>query len=304
MITEANYWSGKDGGETVMGEHVKKAIGQREYRASLTEERLSELIENGTIQIASEGRTVGQINGLAIFSIGEHSFGKPSRITARVSLGRGQVINVERETRMSGRIHDKGFMILTGYLQGKYGGDKPLSLPASISFEQTYSEVDGDSASSTELYTLLSALSGLPIEQGIAVTGSVNQAGDVQAIGGATRKIEGFYDVCKAKGLNGSQGVMVPKTNLRNLMLKDEVVDAVREGRFTIYAVSTIDEGIEVLTGAPAGEAGENGTYPEGSVHYLVEEHLREMGKKAREFGKSQENDNGAAPAAEDQEKK
>ena len=264
MITEANYWATNDDSPIVMGYHVEKAIEQHQYRASLTEDRLRELIEAGTIHIATEGRAVGQVNGLAVFFIGGYAFGKPSRITARVSLGRGQVVNVERETRMSGRIHDKGFMILTGYLQGKYGQDKPLSLHASIGFEQTYSEVDGDSASSTELYTLLSELSRLPIDQGIAVTGSVNQSGDVQAIGGATYKIEGFYDVCKVKGLTGSQGVMIPKDNLRNLVLKEEEVEAVRTGQFNIYAVSSIDEGLEVLTGAPAGEYQEDGMYPEG----------------------------------------
>ena len=293
VMTEANYWAGKAESPTVMGEHVTKAIDQREYRASLTEERLQELIEVGTIHISTEGKTVGQVNGLAIYSIGEHSFGKPSRITARVSLGRGQVINVERETRMSGRIHDKGFMTLTGYIQGKYGRERPLSLSASIGFEQTYSEVDGDSASSTELYALLSELSDLPIDQGIAVTGSVNQAGEVQAIGGATRKIEGFFEVCKARGLNGSNGVMIPKDNVRNLVLKEEVIDAARNGKFHIYAVSTIDEGIEVLTGSPAGELQEDGTYAEGTVHQLVEKRLEDMAQKAREFGRSDAEDNG-----------
>ena len=210
------------------------------YRSSLTEDRLREQIEADIIQIGTEGQVAGQVNGLAIFTVGNHTFGKPSRITARVSLGRGQVINVERETRMSGKIHDKGFMILTGYLQGKYGQDIPLSLSASVGFEQTYNEVDGDSASSTELYALLSEISALPIDQAIAVTGSVNQAGDVQAIGGATHKIEGFYDVCKAKGLTGKQGVIIPKHNLRNLVLKEEVIEAVEAGGFHLYAVSTI----------------------------------------------------------------
>ena len=284
IITEANYWAGKNGSEITMAGHVIKATEHRQYRASLTEERLRELIESGTIRIATEGEVVGQINGLAIYSIGDHSFGKPSRVTARASLGRGQVVNVERETQMSGKIHDKGFMILTGYLQGKYGKDRPLSLSASIGFEQTYSEVDGDSASSTELYALLSELSGLAINQGIAVTGSVNQAGDVQAIGGATPKIEGFYEVCKAKGLSGSQGVMIPKDNLRNLVLKDELVEAAEGGRFHIYAVSTIDEGIEVLTGVPAGDLQPDGTYPEGTVHQLVEARLQQMAQTAREY--------------------
>jgi predicted ATP-dependent protease len=195
-------------------------------------------------------------------------------------------MNIEREARMSGRMHDKGFIILTGYLQGKYGQDKPLSLHASIGFEQSYSEIDGDSASSTELYALLSQLSELPLAQGIAVTGSVNQNGEVQAIGGATQKIEGFFDVCKAKGLTGKQGVMIPRDNVQNLTLKDEVTDAVKAGLFTIYAVSTIDEGIKVLTGASAGDIQEDGSYPEGTVHHLVEKRLQDMARKFRDFGK------------------
>ena len=287
MLTEADYWAGVEGRDVVMGEDVTKAIDQRRYRASLTEDRLRELIEDGTIHIGTEGRVVGQVNGLAVLAVGDYSFGKPSRITARVSLGRGQVINVERETQMSGKIHDKGFMILTGYLRGKHGYNKPLSLNASIGFEQTYSEIDGDSASSTELYALLSVLSGLPIAQGIAVTGSVNQAGDVQAIGGATHKIEGFFEVCKARGLTGDQGVIVPRDNLQNLLLNDEVVEAVGSGKFHIYGVSTIDEGIEVLTGVPAGEPREDGSYPEDTVHHRVERRLSEMAQKVMEFGRS-----------------
>ena len=291
IITEANYWAGKDGSELTMAGHVTKATEQRQYRASLTEERLRELIESGTIHIATDGEAVGQVNGLAIYSIGEHSFGKPSRITARASLGRGQVLNIERETQMSGRIHDKGFMILTGYMQGKYGKENPLSLSASIGFEQTYSEVDGDSASSTELYALLSELSGLAINQGIAVTGSVNQTGEVQAIGGATPKIEGFFEVCKAQGLSGDQGVMIPRDNLRNLVLKDEVVETAEGGRFHIYAVSTIDEGIEVLTGVPAGDLQPDGSYPEGTVHQLVEARLEHMAQRAREYARGLDGD-------------
>ena len=201
ILTEADFWAGKDGdSELVMDKHIRKAIEQRIRRANLSEEKIQELIEDGTIHIDTQSQVVGQVNGLAILSLGDYSFGKPSRITANVSLGRGQMVNIERETQTSGRIHNKGFMILTGYVSGKYGQDKPLSLNASIGFEQTYDEVDGDSASSTELYALLSGLSGLPIKQGIAVTGSVNQKGEVQAIGGATRKIEGYYDVCKAHG--------------------------------------------------------------------------------------------------------
>ena len=287
MLTESNYWAKKSGADIVLDEHVKQALEQKHYRLSLTEDRLQEFIEDGTIQIETRGAKTGQINGLAVYSLGDYSFGKPSKITARVSVGRGQILNIERETQMSGKIHNKGFMTLSGYLHGKYGHDKPLSLSASIGFEQTYSEVDGDSASSTELYTLLSELSARPSDQGIAVTGSVNQAGDVQAIGGATHKIEGFFAVCEAQGLTGTQGVMIPATNLRNLVLKDEVVSAVRDGKFHIYGVNTIDEGIEVLTGTPAGKNQEDGSYPEGTIHYLVEQRLHEMAKKARDYGRT-----------------
>lgn len=284
ILTEANYWASSAQSSAVMGDHVEKAIEQRRYRSSMTEDRLRELIEDGTIHISTEGESVGQVNGLAILALGDAVFGKPSRITARVSLGRGQLVNVERETKLSGKIHDKGFMVLTGYLRGKYGHDKPLSLNASIGFEQSYSEVDGDSASSTELYALLSAISGIPIAQGIAVTGSVDQNGNVQAIGRATQKIEGFFEVCKSKGLTGRQGVIVPRDNLQHLTLNDEVAAAVEAGRFHIYRVSTIDEGIEVLTGIPAGERREDGTYLEGTVHHLVERRLREIAQAAREF--------------------
>ncbi|MDA1188137.1 MAG: AAA family ATPase [Chloroflexi bacterium] len=287
VLTEANHWAGKAKSKVVKSEHVKKALDQRLYRISLIEERMQEVIDDGTIHISTKGKVVGQVNGLAVLSDGNHTFGKPSKITAKVSLGKGQMVNVERETRLSGRIHDKGFLILQGYLQGKYGQDKPLSLTASIGFEQTYSEIDGDSASSTELYALLSEISGLPIEQGIAVTGSVNQSGDVQAIGGALHKVEGFFDVCKAKGLTGKQGVMLPKDNVKNLVLNDEVVEAVQKGKFHIWAVSNIDEGIEVLTGVVAGKQRKDGTYPKQSVHSLVEQRLREMAQKVKDYEKS-----------------
>lgn len=287
ILTEANYWASKGGGDLVQGEHVSQAIEQKHYRLSLTEDRIQELIDNGTIHIATDGGRVGEVNGLAVYSVGDYAFGKPSKISARVSLGRGQLINIERETHMSGKIHDKGFMILTGYMHGQYGQDKPLSLSASIGFEQTYSEIDGDSASSTELYSLISALSGIPLTQGIAVTGSVNQAGDVQAIGGGTYKIEGFFDVCKAAGLTGSQGVMVPKDNLKNLMLRDDVAQAVKDGQFHIYSVATIDEGLEVLTGVPAGVRQDDGSFPEGTVHHAVESRLEEFSKKAKAHARS-----------------
>ena len=288
VLTESDYWAGKTGSDAVTSEHVEEALRQSEHRASLTEERLVEAIENDTIRIDTRGEAVGQLNGLAVHSLGDHSFGRPSQITARVSVGTGRVIAIDRETRMSGRIHNKGFLILSGYLRGKYGRERPLPISASLTFEQTYTQVEGDSASSTELYALLSELSGVPIKQGIAVTGSVNQAGQVQAIGGATHKIEGFFQVCKAKGLTGDQGVMIPKDNIRNLVLNPEVLGAVKDEKFHIYAVSTIDQGIEVLTGVEAGHKGEDGGYPDGTIHHLVERRLEDMGPKAREFGQRQ----------------
>ena len=282
VLTESDYWASKSGCDTVELGHVQEALQQREYRASLADERIRESIENDTIRIDTQGDVVGQINGLAVYHLGEHNFGRPSRVSARVSVGNGRVINIDREVRMSGRIHNKGFLILNGYLQGKYGRSRRLSMSASITFEQSYSQIEGDSASSTELYALLSALSGLPIRQGIAVTGSVNQAGEVQAIGGATPKIEGFFKVCQSRGLTGTQGVMIPKDNVRNLVLNADVVKAVRDGEFRIYAASTIDEGIEVLTGVEAGELNSDGEYPEGTVHHLVEQRLREMARRDR----------------------
>ena len=301
IMSEADYWAGKSKCDRVTSEHVTRAIDERRYRASVVEDRVLESIERDAVRISTEGCVVGQVNGLAVYFRGDHNFGRPSRITARVSVGRGQVVNVERDTRMSGRIHNKGFMILRGYLNGKYGERRPLSMSASVTFEQTYGNVDGDSASSTELYALLSALSEVPIRQGIAVTGSVNQTGEVQSIGGATHKIEGFFDVCKAKGLTGEQGVVIPRDNVRNLMLRPEVVEAVRDGMFHIYAVSRIDEGIEVLTGTEAGEKGKDGKYPEGTIHFLVERRLEEMSSSARRASRSRsESDTGDGRSAEE----
>ena len=291
IITEANYWARMAGEEVVTQEHVKKAEEQRKYRSSLREDRLQELIEDSTIRISTDGDVVGQVNGLAVLGYGTSAFGKPSRITARVSLGRGQLVNVEREIRLSGKIHDKGFMVLTGYLKGKYGYDKPLSLSASISFEQSYSEVDGDSASSAELCALLSAISGFPIAQGIAITGAVNQNGDIQAIGSATQKIEGFFDICKSRGLTNGQGVIIPRDNLKHLALNDEVIEAVEAGSFRIYGVSTVDEGIEILTGVPAGEWQDDKGYPDGTVHFKVEQRLRDMARAARRFSRSMQSE-------------
>ncbi|MBI2954176.1 MAG: AAA family ATPase [Chloroflexi bacterium] len=284
LLIEADYWAGKDGSSTVKAEHVRKAIAEKLYRSNLAEERLQDMIADGTIMVDVEGAVVGQVNGLAVYSLGDISFGKPSRITAKTFMGRGGVINIEREAQLSGKTHDKGILILGGYLGYKYAQDRPLSVSASLCFEQSYSGVDGDSASSTELYAILSSLSGIPIKQSFAVTGSVNQHGEIQPIGGVNFKIEGFFDVCKAKGLTGEQGVIVPHQNVRNLMLREDVVEAVAQGKFRIFSVKTIDEGIELLMGVKAGVRGEDGQYPEGTVNYAVDRRLRELAEGIKDF--------------------
>jgi lon-related putative ATP-dependent protease len=292
VVAEASHWAKKDGADTVAREHVEKAIEKKEYRSNLGEERLKELYDDGTIMIDTHGMMLGQVNGLAVLGMGDHRFGKPSRITARVSLGQRGIQSIEREIKLSGQIHSKGVMTLSGYLAGKYAQNAPLAIGATITFEQSYSGIEGDSASSTELYALISAISGLPLRQGIAVTGSVDQYGNVQAVGGVTEKIEGFFDICKQQGLTGDQGVMIPSTNVKNLMLRDEVVEAVDNSQFHIWAVSNIDEGIALLTGREAGEPDETGEYPEGSVHRLVEERLMEYATRQREFARQESPNN------------
>jgi len=284
LVEEAEFWARRDGASLVNAGHVERAIEERRFRHNLPDERIRELIERGTIFIDTEGEVVGQVNGLSIYSLGDVTFGKPSRITCKTFLGRSGVINIERESQLSGRIHDKGVLILSGYLGWKYAQEHPLSLSASLCFEQSYEGVEGDSASSSELYTLLSSLSDVPIRQSIAVTGSVNQKGEIQPIGGVNQKIEGFFQVCRAKGMNGQQGVLIPRANLRNLMLRPEVVEAVREGKFNIYAVSTVDEGIEVLTGVPAGKRRKDGKYPAGTINRKVADTLKAMADKLKRF--------------------
>jgi len=283
-IQEANYWALKDNARFISARHVQKAMDERLFRHNLIDERIRDLINRGTIMIDTEGEVVGQVNGLSVYSLGDISFGKPSRITAKTFLGRGGVINIERESQLSGPIHNKGVMILSGYLGWKYAQDKPLSLSASLCFEQSYEGVEGDSASSAELYAILSSLSELPIRQNIAVTGSVNQKGEIQPIGGVNQKIEGFFKICRAKGLSGDQGVLIPRQNLRNLMLREEVVEAVRQGQFHIYSARTIDQGIEILTGASAGERQKDGTYPESTVSYFTDKRLKEMAERLKNF--------------------
>jgi len=284
LLREANYWAGKDGSPVVKEAHVDKAIEKRAYRLNLVEEKIQEMIDDGTILIDSDGMVAGQVNGLSVYNLGDYAFGKPSRITVKTSLGKAGIINIEREVEMSGPIHNKGVYILSGYLRDRYAQDKPITMSASICFEQSYSGVEGDSASSTELYGLLSSLSGLPLRQDIAVTGSVNQKGEVQPIGGVNEKIEGFFEVCKAKGLTGKQGVMIPHLNIDDLMLRKDVVQTVQEGKFRVYPVKTIDQGIAILTGVEAGERLEDGRFKEGTVNDLVDRKLQELGKKIKEY--------------------
>jgi lon-related putative ATP-dependent protease len=285
ILREANHYAAGDGADLVTAAHIKRAIDERFYRSNLLQERVQEMIKQGTILIDAEGTTVGQVNGLSVIDLRDISFGQPSRITASTALGREGVVDIEREAKLGGPIHTKGVLILSGYLSEKYASDKPLSLSARLVFEQSYGGVEGDSASSAELYALLSSLSGVPIKQGLAVTGSVNQKGEVQAIGGVNEKVEGFFEVCRAKGLTGEQGVVIPQANVENLMLKDEVVEAVEAGRFHVWSVATIDEGVEVLTGVPAGQRLEDGTFEEGSVNDRVDKRLRQLAETLAEFG-------------------
>ncbi len=285
LLREADYWARREKEDVVRDVHVDKAIEARIFRSNMVEEHIQEMIDRGTLMIDVDGEVVGQVNGLAVYSLGDYMFGKPSRITASTSMGRAGIINIEREADMSGSTHNKGILILGGYLRKKFAQDKPLTMSASIAFEQSYSGVDGDSASSTEIYALLSSLAGIPLRQSIAVTGSVNQKGEVQAIGGVNEKIEGFFDCCRHLGLNDKQGVMIPEKNVKDLMLRKDVVKAVTKGRFHVYAVKTIDEGIEILTGKKAGELQADGSYPEGTVNALVNQKLAELAEGLKRFG-------------------
>ncbi|BBL79325.1 ATP-dependent protease [Rubrobacter xylanophilus] len=282
VLREADYWASRNGNGAVTAADVQRAIDARTYRSDRLRERVQEEILRGTLLIDTEGERVGQVNGLSVIELGGFAFGRPSRISARVRMGRGEVVDIEREVKLSGPIHSKGVLILAGFLGGRYASERPLSLSASLVFEQSYSGVEGDSASSAELYALLSAISGVPIKQSLAVTGSVNQHGDVQAIGGVNEKIEGFFDICRKRGLTGEQGVIIPHSNVRHLMLRRDVVEAVERGEFHIYPVRTVDEGMELLTGLPAGEPDEEGRFPEDTVNGMVERRLAELGEKMR----------------------
>ena len=263
---------------------MEVANADRIERLNMMEDKIQEYIEDGTLMIDTKGERVGQINGLSVYSFPEFSFGRPSRITVKTSMGKLGIINIEREAELSGQSYNKGVLILSGFLRARFAQDKPLNLTASITFEQSYSGVDGDSASSTELYGLLSELSQKPIDQGIAVTGSVNQHGEVQPIGGVNQKIEGFFKVCRAQGLTGTQGVMIPRLNTGDLVLHTDVLEAVKNGQFHIWAVDNIDEGIEILTGVPAGERDSEGNYPEETINYLADQRLDELARGIKEF--------------------
>ena len=284
LLIESDHWAKQGQSPVVTAEHVQEAVKKKTYRQDLVAERVRRLIAEGTLMVDVDGIVIGQVNGLAVYDLGTFAFGKPSRITAKTFLGKRGVINIERESQLSGRIHDKGVFILSGYLGWKYAQNMPLTLSASVCFEQSYSGVEGDSASSTELYAILSSLAEAPVRQDIAITGSVNQKGEIQPIGGVNHKIEGFYEVCKAKGLTGTQGVIIPQQNVRHLMLREDVVEAVKEGEFHIYCVRSIDEGIEILTGTPAGERQNDGTYPEGTINFRVDSRLREMARSLKDY--------------------
>jgi len=284
LAREAHYAAAADGENVVRAAHVRAAIASKMERHNLIETRIREMIEEGTLLVDVTGSCVGQVNGLSVLEIGGYSFGKPVRITASAALGKAGLINIEREANLSGRFHDKGVHIIAGYLRSCFAKDKPLSLAASICFEQSYSGVDGDSASSTEIYALLSALSEFPLRQDIAVTGSMNQRGDIQAIGGVNEKIEGFFDTCRIQGLSGTQGVMIPQANVEDLMLREDVLDAVANGKFHIWPIGRVEQGVELLTGRPAGIRNGDGSFEKGTVFARVDERLREMAKTMKEF--------------------
>lgn len=284
LLRESTYWARKANRRNITPADVEMATANRRQRFNLAEEKYRDQIERDVVMVTTDGARVGQINGLAVFDLGDYAFGKPCRITAAVGIGEAGVLNIERESGLSGELHDKGVYILSGLLMTRFGQRHPLAMEASICFEQSYGEVDGDSASSTEAYAILSALSGLPISQGVAVTGSINQQGDIQPIGGVNQKIEGFFEICKTRGLTGTQGVLIPKANLLNLMLSLEVIEAVRAKKFHVWAISNVDEGLEILTGVQAGKPDGAGIYPRGTVNRLVNDRLAEMAQTLRDY--------------------
>ena len=284
IVREANHWAQVDDEKLIGDRHIVKAIDQKVYRSDLIRERVREMIERGILIIETEGEVIGQVNGLSVIDLGDLVFGRPNRISASVSAGREGIIDIEREAKLGGPIHTKGVLILSGLLSERYGGSVPLSLAARLVFEQSYGEVEGDSASSAELYALMSSLSEVPVKQALAVTGSVDQRGRVQAIGGVNQKIEGFFDICRVRGLTGKQGVIVPSSNIQNLMLREDVVEAINDGMFTIYGVDTVDEGIEILTGVPAGERLDDGSFEKGSINARIKQRLGKMAKAMQDL--------------------
>jgi ATP-dependent Lon protease len=297
LIREASYMATQAGATVVSRTHVEQALQARIFRANRLEEKLRELITEGTVLIDTAGNRIGQVNGLSVLMLGDHAFGRPSRVTATASLGQGGIVNIEREAKLSGSTHDKGVLILSGYLRQMYAQDKPLTLSASLCFEQSYSGVDGDSASSTEIYALLSRLANLPVRQDLAVTGSVNQWGDIQAIGGVNEKIEGFYDVCVQRTLTGTQGVIIPQANARHLMLRPDVVEAIRSRQFHVYPITHIDQGLELLTGIPAGDVETPGT-----IHFLVNARLQRLAREMTTFAESRQDGARSAEVASTRE--
>jgi predicted ATP-dependent protease len=291
IMREADYWASEAGRATTTAADVSRAVAEHVQRADRLRDRAQEIIAREIVLVDTEGTKVGQINGLSVIQLGDFAFGRPSRITARTRLGQGRVTDIEREAKLGGPLHTKGVMILWGFLAGRFALDVPLALAATLVFEQSYGGVEGDSASSAELYALLSSLADVAIRQDLAVTGSVNQWGDVQAIGGVNEKIEGFFDVCKARGLTGTQGVLIPKANVQHLMLREDVVEAAAAGKFAVYPVATIDEGIELLTGIGAGERGADGLFPPGTVNRRVDDRLKRYAEQAKGFRGSATND-------------
>jgi lon-related putative ATP-dependent protease len=292
-VREANLYAGQDGAAHITRQHIQKAIDERVHRSDMLQQHMREEMLKGAMLIDTDGAVVGQVNGLTVLSMGDYEFGYPTRITAAAGQGRDGVLDIDREADLDGPVHTKGVLTLSGYLLQKYAQDKPLTLSAHLTFEQSYDEVEGDSASSSELYALLSALADLPIQQGIAVTGSVNQHGQVQAIGAVNEKVEGFFDLCKARGLTGRQGVVIPESNVRNLMLKEEVVTAARDGMFHVYAVQSVDQGLAILTGVEAGVRAADGQYPSGTVHAKVDARLCALVRGIEEFGKDRKYEQG-----------
>jgi len=284
LLCESDYYAVTAARNVVCGDDVQRAVDAREERADRVRDRLREHILRGTLLIETSGERTGQVNALSVMQLGSFTFGTPHRVTARTRLGSGKVVDIEREVEMGGPLHSKGVLILSGFIAGRYAVNKPLSVAASLVFEQSYGGVEGDSASSAELYALLSALAQAPLRQSLAVTGSVNQHGGVQSIGGVNEKIEGFFDICRARGLTGEQGVLIPASNVKNLMLRREIVDAVSAGRFHVYPVADIDQGIEILTGIPAGARDASGGYPPDSINFKVEQRLSDFADRVREL--------------------